>query len=115
MSESDGGDGMSEDDVLNLDQVAASLQISREQVRQLCIRGKMPYVDAGTGSRVQYRIRVDDLAEFKKSRRHEATVSLFERARGRRPLPSRHHKRSVSAIVRGKTWNALSPAAKEAR
>lgn len=78
-------------DILTLAEVAAELRTSREQVRQLCIRGKLPFVNVGLGERIQYRVRVDDLGAFKKSQKREASDAMFRHAKGRVPVPPRSY------------------------
>lgn len=55
------------DDLLTLDEVKTSLKCSYEHARQLCVNGHLAFVDIGCGKRREYRVRRDDLAEFKRS------------------------------------------------
>lgn len=69
------------EDILTPAEVAQVLRTSREHVRQLCIAGRLPYIDVGTGSRSQYRIRRDDLESFKRSQRRRSANLRYEKDR----------------------------------
>jgi hypothetical protein len=51
-------------ELLDLHKVADALVCSYEHARTLCAKGKLPFVNIGTGDRVVYRVRSDDLEKF---------------------------------------------------
>jgi len=53
---------------LGTSSVAQRLGCSVETVRQLCLSGKLPCVSIGTGVRRHYRVHVDAVSTFLKSR-----------------------------------------------
>jgi excisionase family DNA binding protein len=55
--------------ILTIDQVAESLQMSGEQVRQLIKSGELPGFSIGIGKRKHYRIEAADVAAFVKRRK----------------------------------------------
>lgn len=70
------------DQLETLDTVAAELSVSYEQARTLTIRGKLPYVDVGTGKKNKCRrVRRADLDAFKRNTRRDDPDREFQRAR----------------------------------
>jgi excisionase family DNA binding protein len=63
--------------LLDLHEVAKALKCSYEHARSLCAKGKLPFVDLGTGSRTVYRVRECDLDDFMNdAKRHSVKVEL---------------------------------------
>lgn len=70
------------DQLETLDTVADELSVSYEQARTLTIRGKLPFVDVGTGVKNKCRrVRRADLDAFKRTTQRDASDQQFEAAR----------------------------------
>ncbi len=67
--------------LLDLTKVAESLDCSYEHVRTLCAKGKLVFVNIGTGSKIVYRVRQDDLDQYLADRRRAAGRAELENVR----------------------------------
>ncbi len=68
--------------LLTLDQVAAELQVSYETARQLTVKGRLEYTNAGTGEvREVRRVSRDALDRFKTGERRAGMKQEFADAR----------------------------------
>lgn len=68
-------------DLMTLESVAAVLECSYEHARTLCAKGKLPFINIGTGSRVVYRVHPDDLQTYLHDRRRAAGRLELENVR----------------------------------
>ncbi len=68
-------------EILTLEYVAKSLRCTREHARQLCISGRLPYINIGAGERKNYRILREDYNAFVKSQRRQVADEQFNRQR----------------------------------
>jgi excisionase family DNA binding protein len=61
------------DQLLTLDEVAGQLRVSPETVRKLCVVGKLPWVNVGTGeSRHCRRVLASTLSAYMRDERRAA-------------------------------------------
>ena len=78
----DGGRTRAPVELLTLDHVAAELVVSRETARQLCVTGRLPFVDVGTGrDRTMYRVLRTTLDAFVKNERRVGAAVQMEQIR----------------------------------
>lgn len=78
------------DKLETLDTVATELSVSYEHARTLTLRGRLPYVDVGSGRKHKLRrVRRADLDAFKRATQRDASDQQFEVARAMASVSSR--------------------------